>query len=110
MIVRAILSSRVVEFARSVFSSSLMTRNEPDCQMHQEHVARGKIGQQVFGATAETRHDLTSSRATKSFWNGNRGLSLGSALQSSILHDRLQPRRTVSTSGNSASAGVHLRC
>jgi hypothetical protein len=27
--------------------------------VHQQHIARGKIGQQVFGATAETGHSLT---------------------------------------------------
>src|ERR1700716_3863551 len=60
MIVRAILSSRVVECARRVLFSVLDDAERArHAQMHQEYVARGKIGQQVFGATAETRHDLT---------------------------------------------------
>ena len=71
--------------------------------MHQQHVAGGEVGEQIFRAPAEAGHGLASSRCAKSFGSGQRR----SPRRSSTLVKRApsiagsSPRRTVSTSGSS---------
>ncbi len=60
MVMRAISAARMVKFARLLLILILdNAKRARHAQMHQEHLARGKIRQQVFGATAETGHGLT---------------------------------------------------
>src|SRR5207253_10246059 len=57
MVMRAISAARMVKFARRLLILILdNAKRARHAQMHQEHLARGKIRQQVFGAAAETSH------------------------------------------------------
>ena len=60
MIVGAIFSSRMVKLARRM---AVIIVNDAErsghAEMHQEHVAGGEVGHQIFGASAQTGHGLT---------------------------------------------------
>src|ERR1700682_6655730 len=93
MSVRAILSSRVVKFARRVLFIVLDDAERPrHPQMHKQHVARGKIGQQVFGAAAETGHDLALEPPDKILLEGKSQVFSPDFRSYNFrsLHDRLQ--------------------
>src|SRR5258707_624295 len=60
MIMRANMAARMAKFARRALILVLdNAKRARHAQMHQEHIARSKIGKQVLGATAETGHGLT---------------------------------------------------
>src|SRR5260370_28755171 len=93
MIMRAILIARMMKFARGVLFIVLDDAERArHAQMHQEHVARGQIGQQVFGAAAETRHGLARKPPDKILLEGKPQVFAPDfgLYNSRSLHDRLQ--------------------
>jgi hypothetical protein len=59
MVMRAISAARMVKVARRLLILVLDdAKRARHAQMHQQDIARGKIGEQVFGAAAETGHGL----------------------------------------------------
>ena len=59
MIVRAVLAARMMELARRGLAVVLEhAERAGHAEMHQQHVARGQVRQQIFGAAAEPGHGL----------------------------------------------------
>jgi len=104
----------MVEFAGAFCSSSLMTRNEPDiprCISSTSPEARS--ASRYLARRAETGHGLALEPPDKILLEGKSQVFSPDFRSYNFrsLHDRLQARRTVSTSGNSGMDGAFtLRC
>ncbi len=72
----AVVAARMVELAGRAagFAFKYLAFLHPErtghAQMHQQHVAGGEIGHQIFGATAEARHNLAFQPRDKIFLKG----------------------------------------
>ena len=59
MVVRAIPVARMMEFARRLAVPVLDDAERArHTQMHQQHIARGEVGHQIFGSPSEPGHGL----------------------------------------------------
>ncbi len=93
MIVGAILAARMVELARRGFNVVLEhAERAGHSQMHQQHVTRGQVGHQIFGAAAEPSDSLAFQPRDKVLLEGKpQVLAPGFRLDDFCpLHGRLQ--------------------
>ena len=67
----AVFAARRVKLPRRLFAAGLNdAKRAGHPQMHQQHVAGGEVGHQIFGAAAETGHGLAFEPRDKVFLKG----------------------------------------
>src|ERR1700743_2063712 len=71
MVMGAVLVARVVKLAgRMRLALPEHAERAGHAEMHQKHIARGKISHQIFGATAKAGHDLALEPGGKALLKG----------------------------------------